>query len=291
MKKFYSMTLASLLAWGGFAVGHAEPIQQIQPSGQEEQVKQAKKETGEEVVGTIRKAFESGDYKSFLADLDASYRKALSDSRFNEFLKMREMPPADEQLDKAAAQFETLHRDLVSQRDSQLLAACEGQGDSLTCARIKSATRQIPEDQVDALKYISSLRFKTPQAAASQEEKQLIDIDLASEYKIVQLDSQYAAKPFADRVQKHMVVKMDMLKQMQEASQSFSDPALKAKVELAAKGFDTWQERNWDMHELAKEAKTPANELDKKVGSILADYKNKKDDLYQKEFIEKANPQ
>lgn len=290
MKKIYSLTLASLLACCGFAAVHAAPVGSKDMTAQEEQVKQIKKETGEEMVGTIRRAFEAGEYRSFLAELDASYQQVAKEDSFAEFIQMREMPPTDEQLDKAAVRFETFHQELISERNSQLQEACQGHGDALICARVQSAITQLPSDQKDALKYISGLRFKTPKSAASDEEKLLIEIDLASEYKIVHLDAQYAAKPFEDRVQKHMVIKMDMLKQMQEASSNFSDQHLKNQIELALQGFDAWQAHNWDMHQLNVEAKQSSGELEKKIASILTSYKNKKDDLYQKEVLETVDP-
>jgi hypothetical protein len=140
-------------------------------------------------------------------------------------------------------------------------------------------------EQKEALQYLSSLRFKTPEAAQNGDERKLIDIDLAAEFKVVHLDIQYAEKPFQDRFEKHIAISMDMLKQMQEAGKMFQDTSLKKKIDLAASAFDEWQARNYDLNQLNKISQKPSTDFEKKIASIINSYKAKKDDLYQKEFL------
>ena len=167
--------------------------------------------------------------------------------------------------------------------------AVAGQTDQLIYKRIHSVISPLPADQKEALQYLAALRFKTPANAVNADEKKLIEIDLASEFNIVHLDAQYAQKPFEDRYEKHVVINMDALHQMQEAAKSFKDTDLQKKIELASAGFDHWQARNWDLNLLHQIIKKPANDVEKKIASIFSKYREKSNDLYQKEFLAKLD--
>jgi hypothetical protein len=125
--------------------------------------------------------------------------------------------------------------------------------------------------------------------ASSEEEKALIQIDLASEFKSVHLDAQHAVEAIADRNDKQIVIKMDMLKQMQQAAQGFQDDGLKQMVNLAADAYDLWQAQGLDWKEIYALVNTPSNDTEKQVSSILSDYKTQREDLYQKEFLAKVD--
>ena len=245
---------------------------------------------GNEMVESLRKGYESNAYDAFLANLNSDYQQMVQSGKFDEFVKMRDVSPADKNLQQIAAHWETLHQKILAERNEELKGAIAEQTDQLIFKRIHSVISSLPADQKDALQYISALRFKTPANAVNDDERKLIEIDLASEFKIVHLDAQYAQKPFEDRYEKHVVINMDSLRQMNEAAKSFKDSALQKKVELAAAGFDTWQARNWDLNLLHQIIKKPTSDIEKKIASIFGKYREKTNDLYQKEFLAKLDP-
>lgn len=242
---------------------------------------------GAEMVESLRQSYESSAYDAFLANLNADYQQMVQSGKFDEFVKMREVPPPDENTQQIAANWEVIHQKLLAERNEELKAAIDGQTDHPIYKHIHSIISPLPADQKEALHYIAALRFKTPENAMNADEKKLIEIDLASEFKIVHLDAQYAQKPFEERYEKHVVINMDALHQMQEAAKSFNDSNLQKKVELAASGFDSWQARNWDLNLLHQIIKKPTNDVEKKIASIFGKYREKSSDLYQKEFLAK----
>lgn len=287
MKKIYSLTAlaffaaSSLMAQGAnpTAVNH-ESVQTVPGS-----------RLGQDVVRSLRQSYESGAYDAFLANLNADYLKFVQSGKFAEFVKMRGAPEADAKLKDLATKWEVSHHKLVQERNEALIAACAGNDDQILSQRVRSAIATLPEDQKEALHYLSNLRFKTPENAINGDEKKLIEIDLASEFKMVHLDAQYAQKPFEDRFEKHIVISLDMLKQMQDASASFKDTALQKKIALAAAGYDSWLSRNWDLNLLNQVVRKPMSEFEKKIAAILTEFKAKKDDLYQKEFVSQLDKQ
>jgi hypothetical protein len=249
----------------------------------------AQQRLGNELVASLRQAYETGSYDAFLANLHADYQNLIQSGKFAEFVKMREMPPVDEKLTQLSQHWEDMHQKIVDERNAALLASIAGKEDQILAQRIQSATKQMAPEQKEALHYLASLRFKTPEKAANEDEKKLIEIDLASEFKLVHMDMQFAQKPFEDRIEKHLVINMDMIKQMSEAAKSFKDSALKKKVEIAAAVYDAWQSRNWDLNKLNHIAKKPVGDFEKKIAEIMKSYQAKKEDLYQKEFLAKLD--
>ena len=285
MKKVYSMAALAFFAAssltaqnGGQAPKAAEQAAHHQRSGQE-------------MMSQVRESFKAGGYDAFLANLRADYQTYMKSGHFNEFVKMRDIPQGDEKLLQLSAHWDSLNQQLLDERNQELKAAIEKQEDSSIGQRVQSILTPLSTDQKDILHYMSSLRFKTPDKAANDDERKLIEIDLASEFYIVHLDSQYAQKPFDDRVEKHILINMDMYRQMADAAQSFDNSQLKKKISEAAAGFDSWQARSLDMRELNRLVKKPGSDLEKKIASILSSYQVKKEDLYQKEFLAKIDKQ
>jgi hypothetical protein len=276
MKKLYSLAVLAIFAASGSIA------QNTSPSTESVQVIHR---AGSDVISSLRQSYESGSYDAFLANLTSDYLKLMQGGKLAEFIKMREIPAADDKLKELAAKWESLHHKLIEERNDALLAACKGHEQEINSGRIQSIIRQIPDEQREALQYLSSLRFKTPENAANVDEKKLIEIDIAAEFKAVHLDSQFAQKPFEDRLEKQMVINMDSLKQMQDAAQSFKDPEIVKKVMDGAQAFDAWQARHWDLNLLHQVIRKPSNDFEKKIAAILTEYKAKKDDLYQKEFL------
>jgi uncharacterized protein YeeX (DUF496 family) len=281
--KIYSLVALIIFGSTSFAA------QSIAGSTQEVSQNVQLNQTGVEMIESLRQSYESHSYDAFLASLQDDYEKIIQGGNFDEFIKMREIPPVDEKLKEIAAHWETIHQKLISERNDELTAAVVDQSDSAIFKRVNSIVASLPADQKEALQYLTALRFKTPSNASNDDEKKLIEIDVVSEFKIVHLDAQYAQKPFEDRFEKHVIIGMDMIHQMREASKSFKDTNLQKKVELAAAGFDAWQARNWDLNLLNQIVKKPTNDVEKKIASIFSSYRMKKDDLYQKEFLAKLD--
>jgi|GEM_PF-2253336 len=283
MKSIYS--LVALIIFGSSILNAQNDPNADKVGSQEHVISQGL--SGVELVESLRQNYESNAYDAFLANLNADYQQMVQSGKFDEFIKMRETPAADQVMQQLAKHWETIHQNLLAERNEELKSIVSGQTDQMIYKRIYSISSSLPDDQKEALHYISALRFKTPALAINEDEKKLIEIDLASEFKIVHLDAQYAQKPFEDRYEKYLVINMDSLRQMQEAAKSFNDSDLRKKIDLAAQGFDLWMSRNWDLNLLHQIIKKPSNDVEKKIASAFSRYREKKNDLYQKEFLVK----
>lgn len=278
MKKFCTLSILALMASSGI-------IAQTNAASKQDSTSVAQQpRLGHDVIQTMRQGYTSGAYDAFLANLESDYRQMAQDSKFSEFVKMREVPPADEKTKQLALRWEEIHKKLIKERNDELKSISIS-NDEVLSNRIQSVVQQLPENQREALHYLTSLRFKTPGMAVNDDEKKLIELDIAAEFKMVHLDAQYAQQPFDDRVEKHIIISMDMLRQMVETSQSFKDAHLKEQVLLASQAFDAWQERNWDLNLLNHVIQKPSNDNERAIASVLKKYQDKKAELYQKEYI------
>ena len=282
MKKIYSLAALAFFAASSLSAQspdknreHTAPIQT--------------KRTGQEVLASLREGYQNGTYDAFLANLRADYQTFVKSGKFDEFVQMRDIPLGDEKLLQLSSHFDALHQKLIDERNQELKSVIEQQNDPIIKQRVQSILTPLSDEQRDALHYLASLRFKTPDKGTSDDEKKLIEIDLVSEFNLVHLDSQYAQKPFDDRIEKHVIINMEMMRQMKDAASSFENSQLKKKIEQATSAFDTWQARSWDMRELNNLVKKPGSDFEKKIASILSSYQVKKDDLYQKEFLAKID--
>ncbi len=280
MKKVYAV-LALALAVGGSAFAleeNSKPSQEIS--------RQAPM-TGEGRVAALRSEYEQGKFNSLLDGLEEEYGRLQASGRVGEFAEMRRVSEADEQIKGLASQFDKMAARLLEERNAELAALCQDQSEALSAQRVKSLIAPVDEKQLQAIRTLSMLRFKTPDQAASPDERALIEIDLAYEFKIVHFNLHYAED--GDFLEKHIVLGMDKMKKASEASKSFSDADLKETVALAAGGFDAWQAKNLDLRDLLATAKKPSGDLDRSIAAVLNGYKAKKDDLYQREFLAKLN--
>ncbi len=282
MKSIYSAIALIIFGTSGI-------LAQDKPAANVEVAYVSQTRMGAELVETIRHDYESNAYDAFLATLQADYQQMIQSGKLDEFVKMREAPSADQNLQKITERWETIYHKLLSERNEELNQIANGQTDQMIAKRIHSVTSSLPADQKDALLYLASLRFKTPDQAINEDEKKLIEIDIASEFKTVHLNAQYAQKAFNDRYEKHLVINMDALRQMLDAAKSFKDSSLQEKVVLAAQGFDQWQARNWDLNLLNQIIKKPSNDVEKKIAGSFEKFRNATNDLYQKEFLDQVS--
>lgn len=278
MKKIYAV-LALSLAVGGSAFALEETLKP------EQEVVAETFATGESRVARLRAGYENGEFNSLLSSLEEEYSGLQKSGRVEEFAEMRRVIEADAELKALASQFDKMAEKLLQERNAELSALCQGRDQEIATRRVKSIIAPVDELQKEAMRTLSSLRFKTPDQAGSQDEKTLIEIDLAYEFKSVQLNLQQ--EEGSTLLEKQIVLGMDKMRKMVQASESFTDSKLKKTVSLAAAGFDAWQVKNLDMKDLLAASKKPSSDLDRSIGSVLGGYKAKKDDLYQNEFLAK----
>src|SRR5689334_12860195 len=111
MKKYLIVAGLSLVAVSGVV---AQVMREPSPT---ETVVQEHVRTGQELVASLRQDLDSGTYDSFLAGLNSDYQQLIKEGRLAEFIQMRDVPPADAQLDQLTLQWETLHQTLVDERN------------------------------------------------------------------------------------------------------------------------------------------------------------------------------
>jgi len=283
MKKIYAV-----LGLTACAVTTALAVNEVQKPSQETQVAEKAGMTGGERVAILREQYQQGKFNSLLVKLEADYVSLLKSGRVKEFAEMRQVPDVDQEIQGIAQQFEKRAAALLEKRNDELKALCSGKEQELAIRRVQSLTAPVDEAQSEAMHYLSSLRFKTPEQATTSEERTLIEIDLAHEFKSVHLDVHHPGDR-TDLLEQQIVLSMEKMEKMRRAAETFSDSALQAKVLLAAKSFDAWQSRSLDLRELLATVKKPSNELERKIGSVLSSYKAKQDDLYQQEFLAKLD--
>lgn len=243
----------------------------------------------EQILGTIwiqdlRKDFEQGLYQSLLSSLEKEYQEVVQKGRLDEFAQMRQVPTPNEELLSLSRQWEERAKKLIEERNEKLNSLCKEEN-SFLCDQIHSAIRELKPEQEKALDYLSSLRFKTIDQARNTDEKTLITLDMEYELKSLHLD----AHEKNDLQKKQIILAMARINAMQKAADSFQDMELKKKVLLAAKSFDDMQAKKCDWKALQAVSHRKGKNFEKKVGSVLANYEAKKENLYQKEFLAKLD--
>lgn len=271
MGKLNSILTAFLCATAPLASAQgAEPkTEQIQKNSQ----------LGKETLAALRAAYEKGEYKDFLEEMDASYKEALSENELEGLIQMRQKQiPADFE-----ESWEQRFLDLQKQKNRELLSALSDQDDSLFAEKVRSlaATLSTPE-QEKAISRLNTLLQMAPNTGKNSDENKLIDIDLEYEYKLL-----HAGVPMSDTAPQEqqaqqLVLRMEKMKKMVEAAKGFHDHDLKQAVGLAAANLDPRLARNLDgadLNALLKSKVKPSNELEEKVFSILASYQGQFSDL------------
>ena len=289
MKKFYSFAVLSMLAGAGMVAQAGTESESVKKSIVMTAPVQIESHSGEEVVSSLRQGYRAGVYKQLLSNLESEYQKVAQEGRIQEISAMRNSYTMDAEEQAFSARWEALSKQLIQERNCDLLEIAQNSSDPLLAKRIQSATKQLSDEQNEALYYLSSLRAKSLDQAASAEEKTLIEIDLAAEIKMLQLESQSMQASTKERMEQQMVLRFEMLDKMQQASEFFKDEALKKKIAVAVEASENAQARFWDLNQLKLLSKKPSNEAEKKVSLVLSSYKTKESDLYREE-IAKLQP-
>jgi len=251
------------------------PLAAVEATETKTEQTQFKSTLGKETISSIRAAYEKGEYDTFLKEMDTSYSQA----DLSGLTDMRQKPLPTDFYTKWEDQFLSLQK----QKNQELLAALSDNDHSLFAQKVRSLAGQIytPEQEKAALK-IGSLISKAPNTGINNDENTLIAIDLEYEYKLI-----HAAMPTDNtspqqRSEQAIVLRMEKMDRMVEASKSFHDLSLKQAVGLASTNFDVSLARNLDgadLNKLVKGKVKPTNDTEEKVYSILSSYQGQFSDL------------
>lgn len=264
MKKNLSLTLAAL-----FCALSPMAVQQSPPLPQQEEVA-APFKLGREAIAAVRQAYEEGEFRSFLHEMEQDYQKVRKKGGLENLAAFRKgsidshLREIEEQLQKEK------NRDLL-----QLVS----EKDSLFAEKVRTAATSLPANEEETLLRLSSFSRMAPGSGKNGDENQLIELDLAYEYKAIHLDLPVLdGEPLSNRREKQYALKMEKMEKMVEASKTFKDSSLKDAVAMAAGSLDARLARNWDLSDLnalARGTFTPVSPLEKKVVSILNAYRDK----------------
>lgn len=251
----------------------------IASSPEKIEVSQSEIESGKEKVSSIRKGYEKGEYDADLKEFDESYKKA----DLSGLIQMRQSKvPVDFQ-EKWEKQF----LDLQKERNRELLAVLSDTDDSSFARKVRSASvNLLTPEQERAISKLNSFISMAPNSGANADENKLIDIDLEYEYKI--LHANLPTKELGENFS--IVLRMEKMEKMVEASKTFQDTDLKKAVGIASDVLDAMLARNLDgsyLNALLKNKMKPTNPTEEKVLSVLTFYQSKFTDLLKE--IDHAN--
>lgn len=265
--KAISAILAAILAAGGGAVSESSrPSTEIAPG------QSVRLELGSEVITRLQAEYQEGQYDEFLQEMEKAYQQAKANNELEGLIELRKESvhysfPAE----KLIAGFDTIQKE----RNQHLLRLVADQPDSILVKKVRSAATPLSADIAEAIATLHSFHSKAPGTGQNSDENQIIEIDLATQYKQIHLDSLAAAGNYIpDRKEKHLILEMDKMDRMSEAAKTFRDTKLKKAVEICARAngerLTQHYDRN-DLNALASGRIQPETDLESKVASIVAE--------------------
>lgn len=231
---------------------------------------------GKEAVAELRKAYENGEYDSFLSEVDASYETLKENHKIDELASLRTQQVIDQRWIDAVIP-------LQIEKNQKLLEHVADQN-SPFAEKVKSAATDIlTPDQHQALRNLAKIRDMAPGQGKNADENRLIDLDLEYEYKALHVGIP-AMDPFAqtDTKSQQFVLKMEMMDKLLALSESFEDAQLKESVRIASQNFDQQLAQKWDQMDLSALAKgkiESQNTIEEKVATTLQIHVEKLQDL------------
>jgi hypothetical protein len=221
--------------------------------------------------------------------MDESYAQAKKENRLEALSEMRTMnlPPLSHQ-----EKWEDRAFQLQKEKNQELLDAL-GDDRSPFSEKIRNLTQPLTPEEETALRQLASYRNMAPGTGKSNDEEQIIDLDLEYEYKSLHLDMPSQEISLADRQEKQYVLRMEKMDRMAKMSLAFTEAPLQQMVQVAHKSTDFRLARTWDamdLNALVKGKRKPANLVEGKVASVLSLYQSKYNEL-SKEFIESETVQ
>lgn len=243
---------------------------------------------GSEFVDQVRTKYNEGGYREFLEEMDADYKKAQEESELEGLIAIRHEDAlilAEHSVDMD--RWNSIAHTWTLERNNDLLNAVKGDNSTLA-KKVQSIAEENDAAVEKAIAYSVDLRKLSPGEGKNADENRLIEIDLESEYKQIHLDSQaIGGQSIPDRREKHLVLRMEKMDQMLDASKHFEDKEIKQKIELLAQTADSRYAKGFDLSDLMNLARgktSHATETEKKVALILSSYQGKFSDLTREIF-------
>ncbi len=283
MKKTLSLTLASLLCAVSPMAADTAAVTAV------EQLQETKLIRGADFVQAVRAKYQAGEYKEFLMKMDQDYQAAKTESELEGLIAIRS-EDALIAVEQAADmdRWNAVAKGWMQERNKDLLEAVENLNDSVLADKVRSLTTSVSSDEEKAISYFLDLRKILPGAGKNSDENRLVEIDLASEYKQIHLDSQIAmGQSNVDRREKQLALRIEKMDQMVQASQSFEDQELKKTVALLSETADSRYAKGIDLTDISNLARgkiDASNDLEKKIASIFSSYQGKFTDLTKQMF-------
>ncbi len=246
---------------------------------------------GSEVVAQLRADYEAGVYDEFLSDMDRAYQQANDDEQLEGLVEIRKTNGEyTVSLKELTAGFEQIQ----AEKNQALLKAAAGDNNSLFAVKIRSVATPLPDAVREATIALSELRHMGPGMGKNNDENQLIAIDLASHYKEIHLDSLAArGQDVENRRDKHLILEMQRMDLMKQASVNFEDKQLKSIIESAVSDNDLRLAKIYDssdLNDLARGRTTPASAVEERVAGIVADAHAKFADLNRDLLFKSVEP-
>lgn len=271
------VNIKTLLAALLLTTGSTSPAVEMQETKTE--ISQSRFTLGKETISALRQAYEKGEHKDFLNQMDAAYREASKSNDLSGLVTMRQKSiPADFQ-----EKWEEKFAQLQQQKNKDLLAVLSDSDDSPFAEKVRSLAADIstPEQEKAVIRLHSFVQM-APQSGANADENKLIDLDLEYEYKLLHATMPQSDISSQQRQDYQTVLRMEKMDKMSEAAKSFQDHSLKQAVGLAAANLDERLARNLDgadLNALAKGKIKPSTETEQKVSEILSSYQAQFSDL------------
>ncbi len=247
------------------------------------EVRQSPFQLGKETVASIRTGYENGEYHPFLAEMDASYKKADLSGLIQ--MRSKQVPIAFQE------ESEQRFLDLQKERNRELFNTLSEKDDSPFAMKVRSlAANPLTPEQEKAIAKLNSFISMAPNGGANADENQLIEIDLEYEYKLLHADLPTQENSPQERKAQQIALRMEKMDKMVQASKNFQDLSLKQAVTIGADTLDARLARNLDgadLNALLKSKEKPANDTEEKVLAVLSLYQEKFSDLMKE--IDQAN--
>ena len=252
-----SIFLASILCAGAPLAGE---------SGQTAATEQTSKnlfEMGSFVVEKTRADYQNGKYVEFLKAMDEDYKEAKANNGLAGLIEMRK-ESAKVSIHPEFIRSQTMIQDA---KNKNLLAVAEKDESDFAQKMRSAAAATAPESQL-----LNSYHYKLPGTGINADENTLIDIDLEYTYKAIHLDSLAASSSISDKREKQMVLEMERMDRLSQASKTFEDKELKKAIETSASHIDQRLTKKYDMkdlHDLSNGKVKPSTPLEEKAGAIV----------------------
>ncbi|HSX04455.1 MAG TPA: hypothetical protein VLG76_06980 [Rhabdochlamydiaceae bacterium] len=213
---------------------------------------------------SVEMSYQAGEYNRFLKSLDEEYRKAgkagMLSTVFKELKKWNSVNEAD------------------LFQDFRVKEICGEHSDDEICKKIDAvASLSLSDKQIEAVKFINSLKNRMPDKKSNTPENKLVAIQAEYDLKATLLKLALARKDKQAVLdaKKKIVLTLEKFKKMEEAAAQFEDPKWKSLVQTAKEAFVNSYEARSEfayLKDLAAGKVTPKNETEEKIRERVKDF-------------------